>query len=305
MDTHTLTEVASGFHYLEAPRWHSGQLVFSDFYSYAVYAIPVGDRPVRREEATKLAVVPNQPSGIGWLPDGRLLIVSQNDRRVLVQERDGTLSEYADLSGFTDHQINDMVVDSHGRAYIGSLGFDIMSEDTAKLADLYMVDSDGTASIAAPELYTPNGLLVTPDGKTLLVNESSGNRISAFDIRPDGSLGERRDWARFGPIPELAPVPVMLSKLAIAPDGCTLDAEGAVWTADAAGHLVVRVREGGEVVDEISTGADGAYACALGGDDGQTLFICVAANFHAEVCKANTSGRIVATRVDVPHAGLP
>jgi sugar lactone lactonase YvrE len=189
-----------------------------------------------------------------------MLIVSQKDRRVLVRDATGAVTEYADLSAFTDYPLNDMVVDSSGRAYIGSFGFEVMSQDQAKFADLYLVDVDGAASVAAPSLYAPNGLLITPDGSTLLANETIGNRISAFDIHADGSLGERRDWARFGPTPDLAPVPVMFGQIAIALDDATLDAEGAVWAANAANRRVVRVREDGDIMEEIAIGDLRAFA---------------------------------------------
>jgi len=304
MTTRTLTEVLSGFHFLEGPRWHDGKLVFSDFYSYGVYSAPVDRVPIPRESVTKLASVPHQPSGTGWLPDGRMLIVSQKDRRVLVRDLSGVVTEYADLSHLTEYPLNDMVVDSTGRAYVGSFGFDVMSLDKAKFADLYLVDLDRTAAVVAPELYAPNGLLITRNGSTLLVNETVGNRISAFDIAEDGRLGERRDWARFGPPPDLAPVPEMFGRIEIALDGCTLDSEGAVWTADAANQRVIRVREGAEITHEINFDM-GAYACVLGGDDGQTLFTCVAPDFSSKRRKASAEARILSTRVDVPHAGLP
>jgi sugar lactone lactonase YvrE len=294
-----LTEVVSGLHYAEGPRWHDGRLYLSDFYGYQVLAVRLGAGGMPAE-IEKLADVPHQPSGLGWLPDSRLLIVSMKDRTLLVREHDGALRVHADLSSFTDYPLNDMVVDARGNAYIGSFGFDIFSPDPARLADIYRVDVSGKASVAATGLYAPNGMVVTPGGSSLIVNETIGNRISVFAIGLDGELGERRDWATFGPTPELAPVPAMFGAVEIALDGNALDAQGAVWTADAAHGRVLRVAEGGQILDEITLDGTGAYACALGGDDGHTLFICSAPDFSQDARKAAAESRVLATRVDVP-----
>jgi len=299
MTQRTLSTVVEGYSYLEGPRWHDGKLWVSDFYTHKVFTVtPDGT-------TEDVATVPQQPSGLGWLPDGRLLIVSMKDRKLLRREHSGELVEHADLSHLVTGHLNDMVVDAQGRAYVGNFGFDLMGGAAFKAATLVKVDPDGAASVVADGLKFPNGSVITPDGGTLIVDETFGNRVSAFDIRPDGTLGPRRDWADFGPLPDTDVVADLVGASAIGPDGNSLDAEGALWVADAIHHRVVRVAEGGAVLEEISTGEDGVFACALGGADGRTLFLCVAPNFDETERKSSRLGRLLSTRVDVPHAGLP
>lgn len=298
MAERTLTTVIDGYSYLEGPRWHDGRLWLADFYTHKVIAVtPEG-------KVEDIATVPQQPSGLGWLPDGTLLIVSMRDRKLLRLEQSG-LVEHADLSATTGGHVNDMVIDAHGRAYVGDFGFDLMGGAAFRTTNITRVDPDGTVSVAAEGLAFPNGSVITPDGSTLIVDETFGNRISAFDIRPDGSLGQRRDWANFGALPETDDVQQLVTAASIGPDGNCLDADGAVWVADAIHHRVVRIAEGGEVLEEISTGDEGVFACMLGGDDGRTLFLCVAPNFNEGERSATRVGRLLSTRVDVPHAGRP
>ncbi|HOK07669.1 MAG TPA: SMP-30/gluconolactonase/LRE family protein [Syntrophales bacterium] len=271
-----LTTFVSGFDYLEAPRWREGRLWVSDFYTHQVIAVD----PEGRVE--KVATVEKQPSGLGWLPDGRLLVVSMLDRRVMRREADGSLAVHADLSGVAGGPANDMVVDAKGRAYVGNFGFDLMGGAPLETAKLARVDADGKVSVAAEDLFFPNGMVITPDGGTLLVNETFGNRVSAFAIKADGTLGPRRDWAVFGPLPESGDLAQFFPKIKVAPDGCDLDDEGALWIADAVGNRVIRVAEGGKILDEISTGNMGVFACALGGPDRRTLFLCVAPDYHED-----------------------
>jgi sugar lactone lactonase YvrE len=289
------TVVLEKFSFLEGPRFRDGRLWLSDFYTHRVLSCRP-DGSDLREEAT----VPAQPSGLGWLPDGRLLIVSMRDQRVLRREPDGTLVTHADLSAVAREACNDMVVDAAGRAYVGCFGFDLMSGTPIELAPLIRVDPDGSATVAAEDLLFPNGSVVI--GDRLVVAESLGNRISAFDIAPDGSLGPRRDWARFGEVPASTDAGEALASVAVAPDGICADAEGAVWAADAMGRRVVRVREGGEIADEIDVGT-GVYACALGGDGGRTLFLCTAPSFAEHERRDAREAALLAVRVDVPAAG--
>jgi sugar lactone lactonase YvrE len=198
-----------------------------------------------------------------------------------------------------------MVVDAQGRAYVGNFGFDLMGGAPHEHTTVVLVDTDGSASIVADGLSFPNGMVITPDGSTLLVNELFGNRISAFDIHPDGTLGERIEWAGYGDLGAEPDVGTRLEAATIVPDGLTLDAEGAVWIADAANNRAVRIAKGGEILDEVSTAPDGVFAVALGGDDGRTLFLCVAPNFDETERTATRLGRMLATEVDVPHAGRP
>ncbi|XRQ09039.1 SMP-30/gluconolactonase/LRE family protein [Actinomadura welshii] len=289
------TTVAEGFHFLEAPRWREGRLWFSDFYSHEVTSMRE-DGSDRRLEAR----VPGQPSGLGWLPDGRLLVVSMLDRKIMRREQDGALAVHADLADHATGHVNDMVVDGQGRAYVGNFGFDLMSGAPLETAGLHRVDPDGTVTQVADDLWFPNGMVITPDG-VLVVAETFGNRISAFDVAADGSLGDRRAWAEFGPLPAAREIAEILTQVQAAGDGVCLDAEGGLWVADAIGDRLVRVLDGGRITDEIKPGTP-VYACSLGGADGRTLFACAAPDFHEGPRKAAREGRMLAVRVAVPAA---
>ncbi len=288
----SLDILASGLHFGEGPRWHLGKLWFSDFYDHAVKTVDLAGRV-----ETKLAVE-GQPSGLGWLPDGRMLIVSMLDRRVLRME-DDVLVVHADLSGLATFHCNDMVVDTAGRAYVGNFGFDldaaVTSGDFAGALAAYegatvaRVDPDGSVHTAATALRFPNGTVLTPDGTTMIIAETLGRRLTAFDVGADGGLSNQRVWAELG---------------TAAPDGIALDADGAVWVADASGPRCIRVREGGEVLETIDT-AQPCYACALGGPDGRTLFMLTAATSHPETASAQRTGCILTTQVGAGHAGRP
>jgi sugar lactone lactonase YvrE len=272
--TRDVRTVVDGMSFTECPRWHADRLWFVDFYTHRVLSVTEHGEDLRVE-----AEVPQQPSGLGWLPDGRLLVVSQRDQRILRRESDGSLVTHADLSDRVSAQLNDMVVDSVGRAWVGNFGFDLMGGAPVAPTALHRVDPDGSVHVAADDLWFPNGSVVTPDGGTLLVDETFGNRVSAFDIADDGGLGRRRTWASFGPLPDSTDLEKVLGgELRVAPDGCALDAEGCLWIADALGGRAIRVREGGEIVDEVSPGT-GVYACGLGGADGGTLYLCAAPDF--------------------------
>lgn len=276
----TLDVLVDGIDFGEGPRWHDGRLWYSDFYQHAVYAVtPSGARE-------RIVDVPQQPSGLGWLPDGRLLVVSMLDQRVLRLEG-GALVQHADLSAVATGLCNDMVVSARGDAYVGNFG--TRPADGPPEAALAHVAPDGRVAVAATGLRFPNGSVITADGGTLIVAESAGACLTAFALHADGSLGARREWAAVE---------------GSAPDGCTLDAAGGLWFADARGQRVVRVLEGGRVTETIETGA-GTYACMLGGQDGRTLYIVTAPGVSAEECAGKRGGRILQTRVDAPRAGLP
>lgn len=285
-----LRTVVDGYTFFEGPRWHDGRLYVSDFYSHRVISVGA-DADVRVE-----AEVPEQPSGIGWLPDGRMLVVSMRDRRLLRREPSGELVTHADLYDLAPWHLNDMVVDARGRAYVGNFGFDLMGGDEPRTTGLIRVDPDGHAERVAEDLFFPNGSVITPDGRTLLVAETRGRCVTAFDIGPDGVLSGRRTWARFGTPP---------AANAVRPDGMCLDAEGLLWVADAGGNRAVRVTEGGTIADEVPSGDLNIYACMLGGADGRTLYLCAAPS-SAEAERRNTrEARLLATEVGVPRAGLP
>jgi sugar lactone lactonase YvrE len=226
--------------------------------------------------------------------------VSMRDRRVLRREPDGTLVVHADLSGHATWHANDMVLDGAGRAYVGNFGFDLMSGSPLETASLCRVDPDGTVTEAAADLWFPNGSVITPDG-VLIVNETFGNRCTAFDLTADGRLANRRVWAEFGPLPADREMGNVFGEIKVAADGGCLDAEGAMWIADGAGGRLLRVREGGEITDELHPGTP-VFACALGGADGRTLYACAAPDFFEAARLAADEASLIAIRVDVPGA---
>lgn len=289
----TLSLILDKYSYLEAPRWHEGRLWVSDFYTHQVVSVDEHGSDVRVE-----AVVPGRPSGLGWLPDGRLLVVSMKDGLLLRREQDRSLVLHADLSSYTEWPLNDMAVDDDGRAWIGNFGFDLMQGAPIRPAPLIRVDPDGASEIASEPLHFPNGAVVV-DG-TLIVAETFGQRISAFDIGADGTLSDRRDWAQFGPLPTTDDLEAVVGTLRVGPDGIAVDAEGALWIADALGNRAIRCREGGEILDEVSSGADGTYAVALGGADRRSLFLCTAPSFAEHEREATRDARLLATSVEIP-----
>jgi sugar lactone lactonase YvrE len=293
--TSTPAIVVSGFGFLEAPRWHQDRIWFSDFYTYRVLSAREDGSDLRTE-----ADVPQQPAGLGWLPDGRLLVVSMIDRKVLRREADGTLVTHADLSSHATGHANDMVVDAGGRAYVGNFGFDLMSGAPLQTTSLHRVDPDGTVTEVASGLWFPNGSVITPEG-VLIVNETFGNRCTAFDVTPDGRLANRRTWAEFGPLSADAAMDKVLASATVAADGGCLDAQGAWWIADALGGRLIRVTEGGEITDELRPGSP-VYACALGGADGRTLYACAAPDFDEKARSAAQEAALIAYRVQVPAA---
>jgi sugar lactone lactonase YvrE len=300
MAARTLTTLLEGGAFFESPRWHDGRWWVSDFYRQAVYTVTEGG------DEELVVEVESQPSGLGWMPDGSLLIVSMKDQRLLRRSPDGELTVHAELGEFTSSPVNDMVVDNRGRAWVGCFGFDLMAFADPQLAPLMRVNPDGTATLAAEELMFPNGSVITPDGATLIVGETAGCRYTAFTIRADGALTDRRIWAQLAPTPELAPLQEMLPQIAVGPDGCTLDAEGHIWAADEAGARCIRIAPGGAIVDEIRTPDGlGCFACALGGPDGRTLLLCAAPDFLESNRREARAAVLLTATVDVPHAGLP
>ena len=196
-----------------------------------------------------------------------------------------------------------MVVDAQGRAFVGNFGFDLMGGAPLESARLLRVDPDGAVTAVADAMWFANGSVITDDG-VLLVNETFGNRVTAFDIAADGGLTNRRAWAKFGEVPTERTLEKALGQIVVGPDGCCLDAEGALWIADAVAGRLIRVREGGEIVEEIKPGT-GVFACMLGGHDGRTLFACAAPDFYEHARMKAREASLLAIRVDVPHAGRP
>ncbi len=300
MQERVLEPLIEGGAFFESPRWHEGRWWVSDFYRHGVYTVST-------DGAEELVLeVEHQPSGLGWMPDGSLLIVSMKDQRVLRRDREGSVGVHAELGAFTDSSLNDMVVDGHGRAWVGCFGFDLMAFADPQLAPLMRVDPDGTASVAAEDTRFPNGAVITPDGSTLILGETAGCCYTAFTIQADGTLSDRRIWAQLAPAPELGPLQEMLPQIAVGPDGCTLDGEGHIWSADEVGGRCIRIAPGGAIVDEIRVPEGlGCFACALGGDDGRTLLVCAAPDFLETNRLQAREAVLLTTEVDVPHAGWP
>lgn len=266
----------------EGMRWRDGKLWFSDLLAYRVLNCD------ERGQAQVLALVPNRPSGLGFTRDGKLLIVSMQDSRLLRLESSGPV-ELANLSGIVRAYCNDMVVDASGRAYVGDVGYNRHAGESPRPGALIRVDPDGRMSVAADDILFPNGSAITADGRSLILAETFGHRLSAFDIDERGGLSNRRVFAEMDGTP----------------DGLCLDAEGAVWVADHMGHRIIRILDGGRIACTIPTGERHAFACALGGADRRTLFFSTGiGNTHAEF-QANKQGRIEFLRVDVPGAGIP
>jgi sugar lactone lactonase YvrE len=295
-----LTKLLDGGAFFEGPRWHEGRWWVADFYRHLVLTV---DPDGSTEEVME---VEGQPSGMGWLPDGSLLVVSMKDHRLLRRSPDGEVSVHAELGEYCGGNLNDMVVDEQGRAYVGNFGFDLMAFADPAPADLVRVDPDGSVSVAAEDLLFPNGSVITPDGRTLIVGETAGARYTAFTIGDDGSLSDRRVWAQVAETPELGPLAETLPKLKFGPDGCGLDAEEHIWSADEVNARCARVAEGGEIVDEIAA-PEGLnfFACMLGGEDGRTLLICAAPDYLEANRTQARDAQLLTTTVDVPHAGLP
>jgi sugar lactone lactonase YvrE len=284
-----------GLHFGESPRWRDGRLWYVDFYANSVLSTTVsGDVRLELE-------VPGEPAGLGWLPDGRLLVVARKPRTVLRVETDGRLVEHGDLNPTAGFYGNDMVVDAEGRAYVGNFGFDLdgFIEERGPVAlveppgppttALIRIDPDGSAHIAAEDLSFPNGTVITPDGRTMIVAETLAGLLTAFDIADDGRLSGRRVWAALE---------------WCAPDGICLDAEGHVWVANAITQECMLVAEGGAILRRIGT-SQNSFACMLGGDDRRTLYVMTAPTSTESVVSAERRGRIEQARVPVGGAGLP
>ena len=272
-----------GLCFAEGPRWHDNKLYFSDMHADTVYAL---------ESSGKLSAVVkldnDQPSGLGWLPDGRLLIVSMTERKVLAYDG-STLKELANLSGIASYHCNDMVTDSRGRSYVGNFGFNLHKGSTFRKTEMIMVESNGNSRIVAEELAFPNGTVITPDGHTLIVAETMAARLTAFDIESDGSLTHRRLWAKLdGAIP----------------DGICLDSAGGIWVASPSSNEALRVEEGGKVTDRIAV-ENSAYACMLGGENGKTLHILTSKTSDPAACVIQKSAAVEIIDVTYAGAGWP
>ena len=275
--------LAEGFHLLEGPRWHEGRLWVSDIFGHKLHRIGLDG------EVESLAEVPGRPSGLGFLPDGRPLIASMTDRRLLRLE-EGELQLHADLSGLVSGDLNDMVMDAAGRAFVGNLGFDVWNGAPYRSANLVMVGPDGTARVVAEEMAVPNGSVILPDSATLVVAETKAHRLTAFTIAADGGLFDRRLFADLGPY---------------GPDGICLDQEGAIWIGAFDEEVFLRIREGGEITHRIPVTGRRAVACQLGGPEGRDLFCLTCEGGWDEIRGGRGRARVELAKVEVPGAGSP
>jgi sugar lactone lactonase YvrE len=286
----TAEPFVSGLFFGECPRWHEGRLWYSDFFDHGVFSVSTDGE--RRTEVD----FDGEPAGLGWLPDGRLLINSRLDRAILRREADGSLVHHGDLTPWATWHANDMVVADNGQAYAGNFGFDLdglydgsVQPSAIHSTSLVRVDPDGASYEAATDLEFPNGTVITPDGGTLIIAESMGGRLTAFDRLPDGTLSGRREWAALP---------------GVAPDGICLCADGTVWVANALGAECVRVAEGGAIVERVAT-SQGCFACMLGGEDRMTLYLVTAESSDAAKARVARNGALEQARTSVPGAGLP
>jgi sugar lactone lactonase YvrE len=270
------TEVLlTGLKFPESPRWHDDKLWFVDMDDHKVLTIDM------QRNVETILERPNRVSGLGFTPDEKLLVVSMEDNKLFRLDPDG-IKEVADLSKFNPFLLNDMVIDKKGRAYIGNFGYDYFNNKPFNLTNLAMVSPNGDMQIVAKEMAFPNGMVITPDDKTLIVAETMAAKLSTFDIQEDGTLINRRVWANLKSLP---------------PDGICLDEEGGIWLAAPGRHRAVRVLQGGKITHIVKVEND-AYACMLGGPDLTTLFIATSAH-------TRDKGRIEYVEVDIPKAGLP
>lgn len=287
----TATVIRDGIDFGEGPRWHEGKLWFSDFYRRAVYTLAQEADGTWTEEM--VVEVPGQPSGLGWLPDGRLLVVSMTDKKVMRLEH-GELVDHADLSDHAAFHANDMLVDDRGRAYVGNFGYDlhadmgtreiseILDDELAGNTVLVRVDPDGSVTVVADDVRFPNGMVLLDGGRTLVLAETLRLQLTALDVEDDGSLANRRIWAS-------------TRDSMAAPDGIGTDGVG-IWATTALHPKLIRVIEGGEVTDEIVT-SQPAFACAVGGDDGRTVFAMTAPSSSPGDVDGRSTGRVEAARV--------
>lgn len=289
MLTRRAERFVSGFHFAECPRWHQGVLWLSDFFEPAIYTVSSDGR------AQMVHKVPGEPAGLGWLSAGELLVVSRTNRKLL-QMRDGSVTEYADLSELAPFYANDLAIGAGNTAYVSHFGFDLdtyleaNSFETAVVdsslpgASILVVHGNGDVQETKDRLRFPNGIAITADGRQLIVAETLGERLTVFDVMPDHSLAHPEVWAETP---------------GIAPDGICMDGSGAMWVANLLAAECLRIERGGRVLERIQT-EENSFACCLGGDDGRTLFITTAPSSHAVVASRTRASAIEYVRVNIP-----
>lgn len=281
-----------GLRFGEGPRWHDGRVWFSDMHDHRVVSVDLDG-----DARTEARIDDDEPSGLGWLPDGRLLVVAMESQQLRCVGTDGVVAVHADLSSAATGSLNDMIVTADGTAYIGDMGTRIHEAGEMRPGRTFCVRPDGSWFVAAEDLLSPNGHVLTPDERTLLVAESGGGRVTAFDRSEDGTLSNRRVYAELSPAPDgpaFAP-----------PDGICLDAEGAVWVADPIGARVFRALPDGTTTREHRFAGLIPVACVLAGPDRTTLVVCAAADWKRDVVMAARTGCLLALDVDVSGVGRP
>ncbi len=271
-----------GLMFPEGPRWHQNKLWFTDQHARQIKTVDINGN------FQLIAELSDLPGGLGWLPDGRLLVVSMRNRQLLVLEQE-ELRLFADLSDFASFHCNDLLVDQQGRSYVGNFGYDLHGGAALSTAEIILVSPEGKPEVVSNEVIFPNGMVITPDGNTLIVAETFASRLSSFSIQPDGSLGKRELWADLD---------------GAFPDGICLDQENGIWVACPNTGDVVRVKQGGVVTDRVEA-IGNAYACMLGGAERNTLFVLTSETDDPEEAVRTCSGRIEVVGVRVPSAELP
>jgi sugar lactone lactonase YvrE len=282
----TLVDSSKGLKFAESPRWYNGKLWFIDVHDKRVKAVDLTGSVATVKE------LPFIPNAFGLTPEGTIVVGDAFQRRIHRMERNA-LQQVADISDLTKFCLSDGIVDAKGRMYVGDIGYNFLNPAAKPVETcvIVLIVPEGQSSVVADRLFFPNGMVINPDGRTLIVGETLGHRLTAFDIQEGGSLSNRRVWAR---LPS-----------SVGPDGICLDAEGAVWCANPEGEeSVVRVREGREITDRIKVDAN-AYAVVLGGPDRRHLFICASGSHDPAEIQRNPSASIQVVEVDVPSAGLP
>jgi sugar lactone lactonase YvrE len=287
--------VRGGLGFGEGPRWHDGRLWFSDFYRNGIFSIDETGTDERLEHK-----VPTQPSGMGWMPNGDLLYVSMIDQRVM-RVHEGTTSLFADISAHCTFWANDMIVSTSGVSYVGNFGLDLdavlrdigvaglTAMEPKPTTNLVVLSPEGDVLQVVPDLYFPNGTVITPDGATLIIGETLAFRLTAFDVNADGTLSNRRLFAQME---------------YVATDGMCLDAEGQIWLANALQPRCLRVQEGGEITGEVVT-SQNAFACGFGGADRTTLYIMTAPTSDRFRIGEASEGRLEMATLPVGGAGVP
>lgn len=279
----TLRDVVTGMRFPEGNRWKDGKLWFSDMHTGEVFVLD----PEQDAAPRLLTTLDCQSSGLGWLPDGRFIVSAMNERVLRSINDDRTTEVFADLTEVSDSLINDLMVDEEtGRTYVGAFGYDVYGGEEAKTGPLYVVETDGSARLAADGFVFPNSANIIPGSRTLVLGETWGHVMTAFDILPNGDLSNRRTWAR---LPE-----------GTTPDGSCVDIAGGIWISSLETGEFLRVLEGGEITDRIAVPGRCAIDCVLGGSDGRTLYISTADSYMPDVTESTRDGKIQAVRVSVP-----